>query len=55
MTDTKLPHSLLRIRLHGSILVAQPYSGIIRYGKPLVVDLESGALHRLLTGGVCVP
>jgi hypothetical protein len=43
MIDSNLPHDRLRVRVHGCLLVAQPYAGTHRAGKPLIVDLDKGA------------
>ena len=42
MIDDKLPFEQLRVRVHGTIFVAQPYSGTQRFGRPLLIDLQSG-------------
>lgn len=42
MIDLNLPHDHLRVRVHGSLLAAQPYAGTQRAGKPLIMDLDKG-------------
>lgn len=46
--DPLLPHDYLRIRVHGPILVAQPYKGKYCSGVCLLIDLLRGACHIAL-------
>lgn len=41
--DPNLPYNCLRVRVHGSMFLAQPYYMKYRSGNCLLVDLQRGA------------
>jgi hypothetical protein len=44
--DPLLPHDYLRVRVHGSVLIAQPYRMKYCSGLCLLIDLLRGVLSK---------